>query len=419
MAIKCITGEGLITAAVSGSVTTGTSPTYDLSGSYDSTGGYYRGTDIRTYSGKIVSVTITSNSANVQYAITGEKTVQFFYVSSISGKTQSFSANVIYEPAPVIVEDVVAASGSTVDYLNTTKDTTKYMWTRPTAFDLQLPWSYIASWSLSRAGWGTATSNSMCVDSTAGVVASSLVYASPTSGTGVFTIPKTAGIRYGDYLTLTLTPKPCATLSQSTFYCKVARGNTAIKQTAIATGKNFNTEVDTNGLITAAITKATWGLSSSGAQSLLDSGLPSGCENINITITKSASIKDLEITVGLYEFMAQCWYAKKSKGGYASLDYSAIVYYGGSKVSTTSSTYTTLGKVAAGSTSATFTISIKSDERNANVNWPAYLNCGLQYKITAGTHCYTTSVADDAVSGGQLNQSGDGGGSGGNWPAGS
>lgn len=410
MAIKCVSGTDLITTAVSGSVTTGTSPTYDQSGVYDSTGGYYRGTDVRTYSGKIVSVLMTSNGANVQYAITGEKTVQFFYVSSVSGKTQSFSANVTYEPAPVIVENVVAASGSTVDYLNTTKDTTKYMWTRPTAFDLQLPWSYIASWSLSRAGWGSSATDSMCVDSTAGVVASSSVYASPTSGTNVFTIPQSAGIRYGDYLTLTLTPKFCATLSKTTFNCKVARGNTSIKDTSFASGKSFKTEVSNNAIVNADISGGVWSLDSSSAESVRKAGTAK--PEFTFTVTKAAGIKDLAIKIEAQNdsLFTECWYTK----GWnitSHKDDACDVYSGSTKLSTSS--YTEIGTIPAGTLSKSWTLKVATnDVSDAIVSWPKSVVLDIRYTITGGTHCFTDSVGFDAVLEGNWTTGGDNTGSG-------
>ena len=194
MSIKCTTGE-TFSETVTSIIKTGNSAQYDSSGTY------YYGSETKTFSGTVRFVEIISG--NVYYSINGSS-VTFSYSSSLSGATQNYKATVLYGAALTTVKDI---SNTNVDYINTSTDATKYVWTRPVDFQLQLPWDYIASWSLSRAGWGTGSTNSMCVDSFAGVLKST---DSSYTGTNTYTLPYDSyGIRYGDYLTLTLTPKVC------------------------------------------------------------------------------------------------------------------------------------------------------------------------------------------------------------------
>lgn len=397
MAIKCVSGA-VTTETVSGNIITGGSPLYDSSGNY------YSGSETKTFSDTVQYVEIVSGS--VYYSING-KSVTFSYSSSLSGARQAYSAKVTYGAATTTVTDVKATSGSTIDYVNTTQDTTKYMWTRPTTFDLQMPWNYIASWTLSRAAWGTASTNSMCVDSTAGTIKSSSSLA--TSGTTVYTLPISDGIRYGDYLTLTVTPKPCANLSKTTFNCKVARGNTSIKDTSFASGKSFSEEVD-NGLITISWEGGTWATTDSEADSQRKNGLPSGCENFNVRITKSSSIASLPVTVEAYAYSSfcECWYTKDLEA-VTFKDTSAQVWYGGSQLGTSASNYRTLGTLAAGTTSGAYTFAVKADAHsNVKKSWPKCVWLCFRYTI-GGSHCYSDSVATDSDYKGQWTMGGDGG----------
>lgn len=405
MAIKCINSASLLTKTCSGTITTGSSPTYDIAGNLDSTGGYYYGNYTYTVTGTIQNVDIVSSSDNLGVNIYASNAVCLFYVSSSPQASCTYTVNISYIPAPVTVTDVKASSGATIDYLNTTQDTTKYMWTRPTSFDLQLPWSYIASWSLSRAGWGTTSTSSMCVDSTAGVVASSSTYTTPTTGTAVYTLPVAAGIRYGDYLTLTVTPKACATLSKTTFNCKVARGNAGIKDTSFASGKSFKTEVSDNEIVAASVSGGVWSLDSASAEAVRKAGTAK--PDFTFTVTKAAGIKDLAIKVSAqtHSVFTECWYTK----GWnitSHKDDACDVYSGSTKLST--SDYTEIGTIPAGALSKSWTLKVATnDVSDAIVSWPKSVVLNIKYTITGGTHCFTDSEGFDAVLEGNWTTGGD------------
>ena len=395
MAIKCKTGNS-VTTSVSGNIITGGTPVYDTSGAY------YSGTATHTFAENVTNVTMTTGAGTVYYRISG-KTVTFSYSSSLSGARSPYAATVTYGTADVTVKDVTTTSGVAVDYINTTTDTTKYMWTRPVNFQLQLPWDYIASWSLSRAGWGTASTNSMCVDSTAGVIKTT---DSSYTGTNTYTLNyDTYGIRYGDYLTLTLTPKVCATLSQTTFTCKVDKDHTSIKNTSIATGNDFDKIVDDQGIITADITGGVWPTDSNYSSYSDKSSNP----NFTLSVTKASSIKNLAIEVGIYysSLFTECWYTKNANLVVRKSD-PCLLKYNGSEVSKVSSSYTILGTIPAGTLTGNYTLSVCPDD-SWNKAWPKSVMATLRYRITSGAHCFSTTTASDAVSEGQWTMGGDGG----------
>lgn len=396
MAIKCVSGN-VATESVSGIIKTGGNPLYDSSGNY------YRGSETKTFSGTVQYVEIIQGS--VYYSINGTS-VTFSYSSSLSGAKQAYSAKVTYGAATTTVTDVKAASGATIDYVNTTQNTTKYLWTRPVNFQLQMPWNYISSWSLSRAGWGTASTNSMCVDSTAGVIKTT---DSSYTGTNTYTLNyDTYGIRYGDYLTLTLTPKVCANLSQTTFTCKVDKDHTSIKNTSIASGKDFDKVVDDQGIVTADITGGVWPTDSNYSDYSNKSSNP----NFTLSVTKASSIQNLAIEVGIYysSSFTECWYTKNANLIVRKGD-PCLLKYNGSEISKTSSNYTILGTIPAGTLTGNYTLSVCPDD-SWNKAWPKSVVATLRYRITGGTHCFSTTTASDAVSEGQWTMGG-GGGSGG------
>lgn len=411
MAIKCINSASLLTNTYRGTITTGSSPTYDNAGKYDSTGGYYYGSYTYTVAGTIEDVDVVDSSDDLGIDIRSSNAVCLFYVSSSPRTSCSYTVKIKYVPAPVTVTNVQASSGATIDYLNTTQDTTKYMWTRPTSFDLQLPWGYIASWSLSRAGWGTTATSSMCVDSTAGVVASSATHATSNTGTAIHTLPIETGIRYGDYLTLTVTPKACATLSKTTFNCKVARDNTGIKETSFASGKSFKTEVSNNAIVSADISGGVWSLDSTSAEAVRKAGTAK--PEFTFTVTKAAGIKDLAIKVEAQNdsLFTECWYTKGWKIT-SHKDDACDVYSGSTKLST--SRYTEIGTIPAGTLSKSWTLKVATnDVSNAIVSWPKSVVLDIRYTITGGTHCFTDSVGFDAVLEGNWTTGGDNTGGGG------
>lgn len=398
MAIKCQSGT-VTTTTVSGNILTGSTPVYDTSGTY------YSGTATHTFSENVTEVTMTTGAGSVYYRING-KTVTFSYSSSLSGARQPYAASVTYGVAPVTVKNVTSTSGKAIDYINTNKDATKYMWTRPVDFQLQLPWDYIESWTLSRAGWGTAATNSMCVDSTAGVIKST---DSSYTGTNTYTLSyDTYGIRYGDYLTLTLTPKVCATLSQTTFTCKVDKDHTSIKNTSIATGNDFDKIVDEQGIVTASISGGVWPTDDNYSDYADQSSNP----YFNLNITKSSKIKDLAIEVGLYysSTFTECWYTKNANL-VVRKDDSCKLQYKGTDLSSSSSTYSVIATIPAGTLTDTFALNVWPDEDSsaANKAWPKSVVATLRYRIVGGTHCFSTTTATDAVSEGQWTTGGDAG----------
>ena len=358
----------------------------------------YTGSKAITYANEVKYVTITSG--DVYYTISGSK-VTYRASSSLSGKSFPFTAEVTLGDPTVYPDDLKTSTGANIDYVKI-NSTGKYIWTRPTAFDLQADWDYFRSWALER------TSSSLSVDSTAGVVLNSA--SNTLTGTTTHTIPKSSGLRYGDALKFSYTLKPGAEMNMTT--TKTIAADALSLKSCGGSQMTFVSPV-------AALTSQ-WNFTNPGKDTAKDSNT---AEEFTLTVTKP-DIKyfkeDLDLKVEIYKADAEVYGMNKGLFGigWGSVQTDTDGYIAIQGKGELSTAYQEIGTIKAGENSGSWIICCGGYDKS----WPKYVKLRIRvsiptsqaskhkFKTSEGTlYCYGGSPTTGSAGGGGYVGSGGGG----------
>lgn len=404
MAIKCKQGTNT-TETVSGIILTGTTPQINDSATY------YYGTTTHTFANEVKYVNLDSNTTGVWFTISGSSVI-FKYSASTSGARATYTATVVHGLPDVTVTDIKATSGKAINYVNVSSDPSKYIWTRPTTFYMELDWDYFKSWSLKRVD------GSKSVDSVVGTIKSNSSLS--TSGTTRYTLPTSDGIRYGDKLNFTYTLKPGATMSlgSSGSYAVTVDPTFGITNHTGGSSGEFPDPIVT--FIEGPCPFTKW-VGTRDAMDYCKNRRSEGkdCATFTIKVEKPSSLSGVPVDVYMEEgFFEECYYTKNklSHGWETSIStktYCSIQVNG----KTLSSSLIYIGSIAANTSSATYTAKMISDESDVTLTWPKYASVLVQINSTNNSaHKYTTNSSQAAESEGTHTTGGDNTGS---YPAGS
>ena len=349
----------------------------------------YFGDSTFTYDREVKSAEIIDGSATV-ISISG-KGVKYRVTSGTSNTLVYFSVKVTFIDS-IEISDIITTSDRPINYVKR-KSTGKFLWTRPTNISLQLPWKAVRTWSLSR----TAALNPDIVS----VKTLSSNSTLSTSGTTSYTI---SGAYCGDTVKLTYTLKPgynSIGISNSSTYT-VDPGITISTTTSTSSGEMPKPTIE----ITSPVGwDAAW-------DDIKNNG---NCADINVKVTVPSGMEHLAFNVSAHLYDAECYYRKDLKWT-TYKDTGADIYSNGTKISSSSKSYTALGTINANSSPTTFTLQVKQNEdsdENA-VSWPKYAALYIMIKpVAEGVHGYTTSYSVGYGTGGTYETGGAGGGAGG------
>lgn len=380
MAIKYKQGTNTV-ETVTGTIITGSTQYVNDSATY------YSGEITHNFSNEVKYVTLEAGTADgIWFTISGSSVV-FKYSASTAGAKGKYVATVTYGPPDIVITDVKASSGATINYVNLASDPTKYIWTRPTSFGLQLPWGYLKSWSLTREA------GSKSVDSTTGTIKSNSSLA--TSGTTKYTLATSDGIRYGDKLKFTYTAKPGASVGYTsgttvtvdpTFeIVNTTASKTAFPDPTVAVSDDLGwVEGDWNSIKNKSNTE---------------------CFTVAVTNNSPVpcSVWAQDKSVGY----AECYYRQNLNLVTYTDTSCRIATTDGTTISMTADTY--IGEIGA-STTKTFTLKIVPSV-SVTKAWPKHAWVSVKL-VAKGDHMYSPDNAIDSDYGGQWTTGGSGGSSG-------
>lgn len=278
------------------------------------------------------------------------------------------------------IADIQTTSDREINYAKTSSG--KYLWTRPTTLDLQFSWDAFSSWTLLR----TSSLNPDVAQSVTLATNSS----TPTSGTNTYSF----NTYYGDSLQFVYTAKPGAVIDQPNNYSFTIDPTFEVSNIIANKSELPDPSVE----ITSQ-----WDFGEGTWNTVKNTETRS---NFNLKVTKPEAVKSLPVDIYVQCKAAESFYRHNLNA--ITYEDTSVDVYSGSSTKVSTSDFTKIGTIAAGTLEQNFTLKVV--DSSVNYCWPKGVKLVVKMVITSTAHYFSsTQRSKEAKAGTITATSGSGG----------